>query len=453
MRVRSSSVCVGACVALSLFAQSALAASARNGASETWVGTWGYVSAPLPPGVTPPAPTPPAPPAAVPLGVPAPPPPAPPPRPAPPAPLLDNPGNVPIEPLAADLVNTTVRQVVRVSAGGQRLRLRFSNEGGADAVTLGSVHVAKAGADGAIIPGSDHAVTFEGQSNVVMPPSAPVLSDPIDLATNSLDKLYVSIHLPGPVSARATRALFQYVAGTPGDFTGAATLPQVKLMRVPVFLTLVEVQPGKATNVLVTLGDSITEGAASTANAFRSWPDKLAERLASHNWAVVNAGISGNRLLRYGAGPNALARLDRDVLSVPGVKAIILLEGINDIGRGFTPAGPTEPVTAEALEAADKQIIARAHEHGIRVIGATLTPYQGAGYASPAGETVRTELNNWIKTGGAFDGVIDFAPAVADSANPLTFAKAYNDRDHLHPNDAGYKAMADAVNLAVITGK
>src|SRR5690349_20694874 len=143
-------------------------------------------------------------------------------------------------------------------------------------------------------------------------------------------------------------------------------------MRVPVFLTLVEVQPVKATNVLVTLGDSITEGAASTANAFRSWPDQLAERLAGHNWAVVNAGISGNRLLRYGAGPNALARLDRDVLSVPGVKAIILLEGINDIGRGFYP--PTEPVTAEALIAADKQIIARAHAHGILVYGATLTP-------------------------------------------------------------------------------
>ena len=453
MRIRYLGACVGAYLAFASVAQGAMAVAAKGGANELWVGTWGYVSAPLPPGVTPPAPTPPPPPAAMPLGVPAAAPAAPAPRPTPPAPLLDNPGNVPVELVATDLVNTTVRQVVRVSIGGQRVRLRFSNEGGADAVTLGSVHVAKAGADGAIVPGSDHAVTFAGQSNVVMPPSAPVLSDPIDLATNSLDKLYVSIHLPGTVSARATRALFQYVAGTPGDFAGTASLPQARLMRVPVFLTLVEVQPAKATNVLVTLGDSITEGAASTANAFRSWPDQLAARLAAHNWAVVNAGISGNRLLRYGAGPNALARLDRDVLSVPGIKAIILLEGINDIGRGFTTAGPTEPVSVEALEAADKQIIARAHEHGIRVIGATLTPYQGAGYASPAGENVRTELNNWIKTSGAFDGVIDFAPAVADSANPLTFAKAYNDRDHLHPNDAGYKAMADAVDLKVITGK
>jgi lysophospholipase L1-like esterase len=167
---------------------------------------------------------------------------------------------------------------------------------------------------------------------------------------------------------------------------------------------------------------------------------------------VVNAGISGNRLLRYGAGPNALARLDRDVLSVPGVKAIILLEGINDIGRGFGPGGNPEPVTLEALKAADEQIIARAHEHGIRVIGATLTPYKGASYAAPAGEEVRQGLNNWIKTGGAFDAVIDFAPAVADAADPLTFDKRFNDRDHLHPNDAGYKAMADAVSLPVITG-
>jgi lysophospholipase L1-like esterase len=224
-------------------------------------------------------------------------------------------------------------------------------------------------------------------------------------------------------------------------------------MRVPSFLTLVEVQTAQPTGVVVALGDSITEGALSTANAFRSWPDQLADRLAPRHWAVVNAGIGGNRLLRYGAGPNALARMDRDVFAVPGLKAVILLEGINDIGRGFTPSGPTEPVTAEALEAADLQIIARAHEHGVRVIGATLTPYQGAAYASPVGEKVREALNTWIKTSGAFDGVIDFAPAVADADDPLTFAKAYNDRDHLHPNDAGYKAMAEAVNLTVITGK
>jgi len=284
----------------------------------------------------------------------------------------------------------------------------------------------------------------------VVPAGAPTLSDAIELPTKALDRLYISIHVPGPMTLRAARTLFEYVAGTPGDFAAAAALPGVRLMRVPVLVTLVESQVTAPTSVVVTLGDSITEGAASTANAFRSWPDRLAERVVGHHWAVVNAGISGNRLLRYGAGPSALARLDRDVLSVPGIKAIIVMEGINDIGRGLGAANSTEPVTAEALEAADEQIIARAHEHGIRVIGATLTPYEGASYASAAGETAREALNTWIKSSGAFDAVIDFAPVVADQANPLTFAKAYNDRDHLHPNDAGYNAMGDAVDLSVL---
>ena len=158
-------------------------------------------------------------------------------------------------------------------------------------------------------------------------------------------------------------------------------------------------------------------------------------------------------MLAYGTGPNALARFDRDVLSVPGVKAVILLEGINDIGRGFAPQGQTEPVTADALIAANKQIIERAHEHGIRVIGATLTPYRGAGYSSDRGEAVRQALNDWIRTGGEFDGVIDFAPAVADKADPLKIDPAFNDGDKLHPNDAGYQAMADAIDLSVLTGR
>ncbi|MGC1459056.1 MAG: SGNH/GDSL hydrolase family protein [Steroidobacteraceae bacterium] len=417
-------------------------------AEDNWIGVWGYVIAPPAPG---PAPAPfvlPQP-AVTPLGTP----PAPTAPPAPrafPAPLLENPGNVPVDVATAEIRNTTVRQVVRVTADGSRLRLRFSNEDSPEPLTLGAVHVGLAAADGTVVAGTDHAVTFNGQSGIVIPASAPALSDAIDLPTKALDRLYISVHVPGTMGLRAGRSLFDYVAGTAGDFSASATLPGVRLMRVPVLVTLVESLPTAPTNVLVTLGDSITEGAASTALAFRGWPDRLAERLVGHHWAVVNVGISGNRLLRYGAGPSALARLDRDVLSVPGIKAIIVLEGINDIGRGLGTANSTEPVTAEALEAADKQIIARAHEHHIRVIGATLTPYQGASYAAPAGEAAREALNTWIKTSGAFDAVIDFAPAVADPENPLTFAHAYNDRDHLHPNDAGYKAMADAVDLAVL---
>jgi lysophospholipase L1-like esterase len=422
-------------------------------AQADWIGTWGYVTAPLPPGPATPAALPVVSSTAIPLGpIPAAPGPAAP-RPAPPAPLLENPGGVPVEAAPTDLSNVTVRQLVRVSMGGRQLRLRISNEGGADAMTLGAVHVGEAGPDGAVIVGTDRAVTFDGRPGVTAPASSPVLSDPIDLPTKALDRLYISVYSPGAIPARAPRALFQYVSGVGGDLTASARLPKVRLMRVQPFVTLVETQTTAPANVVVTLGDSITEGVTSTSNAFRGWPDRLAERLAGSNWAVVNAGISGNRLLRYGAGPTALARLDRDVLSVPGVKAIILLEAINDIGRSFAPTGAREPVTLEALEAADKQIITRAHEHGIRVIGATLTPYQGAAYASPEGEAVREAYNQWIKTGGAFDGVIDFAPAVALASNPLTFDPQYNIRDHLHPNDAGYKVMGDAIDLKVITGR
>jgi lysophospholipase L1-like esterase len=268
---------------------------------------------------------------------------------------------------------------------------------------------------------------------------------------DALEKLIISIHVPGALS-RTGHSLFQYVSGVPGNQTAAPQLPSQRIMRLPALVTQVEVDPVSANAVIVALGDSITEGALSTSNAFRGWPDRLAERLAAakSNWSVVNAGIGGNRLLRYGTGPNALARLDRDVIGVPGVKAIILLEGINDIGRGFTTLGPQDPVTLEALIAADKQIIARAHAHGIKVIGAMLTPYQGAAYASPAGEQVRTGLNSWIKTGGAFDGVVDFAAATADPANPLTFRADYNLRDKLHPNDAGYQAMANAIDLGLL---
>jgi lysophospholipase L1-like esterase len=363
-------------------------------------------------------------------------------------PVILNPGNLPIDvSTQGELVNLTVRQAVRVSVGGARLRLRFTNEGGVAPLSLGAVRVGLAGPDGTVI-GGGKAVTFDGAASSVAPPGSPLISDPIDLPTRALDKLYVSIFLPAPAT-RDVGTTWSYVAGQRGDFTAAASLPGAKLMGAPALVSQVMVEPARPTNVVVTLGDSITEGATSTTLAFRSYPDRLAERLAAAgaNWSVVNVGIGGNRLLRQGAGPSALARLDRDVLSVPGVKAIILMEGINDIGRGNI-----EPVTAEALIAADKQIIARAHAKGIRVIGATLTPYKGAAYATEAGEQVRQALNRWISTGGAFDGVIDFATPVADRADPLSFGPGMNTRDHLHPNDAGYKAMADSIDLSVVTG-
>jgi lysophospholipase L1-like esterase len=432
----------------SLLMAGAGAGAAPHSVAESWIGTWGYASLPPPPGVPIPVLAPPAPSSPAPLGIFNSAPPAP--RPAAPLPPIDNPGNLPVDLLSGEQSNVTVRQVVRVSQGGSRLRLRFSNENGADDVPLGAVHVAQAGLDGMIVPGSDRIVTFSGQPSTILPAGAPVLSDPLNLTTHALEKLYISTYLPGAVPTHAPRFLFQYVAAKPGDFTSAATLPGARLMHIPPYVTLVEVLPTAPTGVVVTLGDSITQGSGSTANAFRGWPDRLAERLATQHWAVVNAGIGGNRLLRYGLGPSALARFDRDVLSVPGLKVIILLEGINDIGVGLRNTSATDQVTAEALEAADRQIIERAHEHGVRIIGATLTPYQGSAYASSAGEMVREGLNHWIRSSGAFDGVIDFSPAVADPANPLAYDRRYNDTDHLHPNDTGYKAMVDAIDLSLI---
>jgi len=440
---------------LTLAAAAPLAAAPKADApaapNSAWVGAWAYVASPLPPGQQPPTPIPLLAGPAVPLG-PAAGPPAPPSAPK----KIDNPGGLPVDPGAAELADATIRQIVRVSAAGGQVRLRLSNENGVETLAIGAAHVGLAGPDGTILPGTDHAVTFAGLPGTNIPAGAPLLSDPVALPVKALDRLAVSLYAPGRLPVRSARGLWQYVAGQPGDSTSAATLPDPRIARAPAILTEVEVAPTAPTHVVVTLGDSITEGAASTINVFRGWPDRLAERLAAlpgkEKWAVVNAGISGNRLLTYGSGPNALARLDRDVLSVPGVKAVILLEGINDIGRSFTPKGSVELVTADALIAADRQIIERAHEHGIRVIGATLTPYKGATYWSEKGEAVREALNAWIRTSGAFDAVIDFAPTVADKADPLRFDPRFNDGDKLHPNDAGYQAMADAIDLRLVTG-
>jgi lysophospholipase L1-like esterase len=230
-------------------------------------------------------------------------------------------------------------------------------------------------------------------------------------------------------------------------------MPGAALVRSGALISEVDIVSSSAKRVVVTLGDSITEGFGSTVNEFRGWPDRLAERLAENratrDWSVVNAGINSNRLLHDGPGAGAMARFDRDVLSVPGVAAVILMEGINDIGYSTTV--PPEAVTAGDIIAAYEQLVQRAHARGIAVFGATLMPYEGAHYYAPAGEQIRRIVNDWIRSSGGFDGVIDFDAALRDPASPAQVNPSLQRGDHLHPNDSGYAAMADAVDLKLFS--
>jgi lysophospholipase L1-like esterase len=351
----------------------------------------------------------------------------------------------------ANFVNVTVRQIVRLSAPALRVRIRLSNEFGLTPMTLGAVHIAQLAEGGSIIPGSDHVVTFSGQRSVSIPAAAPMLSDPIEWRLPSLTRLAVSIFLPQETIPPAHR-VSEYVSLS-GNFAGAQQMPGAELLRSGALVSGIEIISDSAARVIVTFGDSITEGFGSTANEFHGWSDRLAERLtrspATRGWSVVNAGINSNRLLHSNPGADALARFDRDVLSVPGVAAVIVLEGINDIGYSHTV--PAEAVTAGEIIDAYAQIIARAHEHGIAVIGGTITPFEDSHYYEPQGEQVRQSVNRWIRTSGAFDGVVDFDSALRDAAHPSRLAPSLERGDHLHPNDAGYAAMAGAIDLHLFT--
>ena len=356
-------------------------------------------------------------------------------------------------PTSPELNDATLRQIVHVSIGGASIRVRFSNTFGATPLEISSAHVAVSAGPGAIRPDSDKALTFSGQPSVSIPAGAPIFSDPLAFNLAAQSDLAITIHIataPDAVTTHPGSRATSYLQS--GDAVSAADLSSATKVEHWYFLDDVDVQSSAAAGAVVTFGDSITDGAHSTENANTRWPDDLARRLAANKKTagigVLNEGIGGNRLLHDMTGPNALARFDRDVLSQSGVRWLIILEGINDLGaHGRTPLRDEKIPTAQELIAAYQQMILRAHTHRIRVFGATILPYQGAGYFSSVGEADRQTINQWIRTSGAFDAVIDLDAATRDPQKPTQLAPTADSGDHLHPGDVGYKAMADAIDL------
>lgn len=353
----------------------------------------------------------------------------------------------------------TVREIVHISIGGSQIRIRLSNAYGKEPLEIGAVHVAVHAEGSGIALNSDHVAVFSGRARVTIPPDALALSDPIALPVAPLSDLVISIYLPNHVVGSGIHYAAQqttYVAS--GDVTGAMDLPAATTLTSWVFLTGVDVLEPKA-SALVAFGDSITDGYASTNDANHRWPNYLAARLLSASKpelvAVLDEGIGGNRILHdpntnIAFGVNGLARFDRDVLAQPGVKYVIVLEGINDLGHAGPDTFPAEQVSAEDIIAGLKQLISRAHEKGLKVYGGTLTPFAGTafgGYFSEDKEGKRKAVNEWIRTSHSFDAVIDFDKTVQDPARPDHIAAPFDSGDHLHPNDAGYKGMADSIDL------
>jgi lysophospholipase L1-like esterase len=362
-------------------------------------------------------------------------------------------------PVPGSFANRTIRQIVHLSLGGDRIRIRLSNEFGSRPVLIAAASVAVAGAGSDVVAASLRPVTFGGSKSIIIPPGAPALSDPVELAVGSLSDLAVSLYLPAATELGTVHQTGQQTAyvSAAGDFSASADFPAADKFVNRFFLSGVMVEASAAAHAVAILGDSISDGTRSTVDANARWPDVLARRLqeAGLAVAVLNQGIAGNRVLSDGAGVSALARFDRDIASQPGVSHVVIFLGINDIGWPGTAIEPNATVrSAEEIIAGYRQLIERAHMRSIEAIGSPLTPFENAfagapnqGYFSADKEAKRRAVNNWIRTRGAFDAVIDFEHVLADPAHPSAIMQDYDSGDHLHPNDAGYKAMGESVDL------
>lgn len=361
--------------------------------------------------------------------------------------------------------NQTIRMVIRPTLEGDTLRVKLSNSFGNVALHVGEAHIALVDQNGQVSSASDHVLRFAGSTDVIVPAGAPMLSDPVSLHVDAFTQVAVSIYIPDRTEISNCHGLAKnssYLAAE--NQTGRSILAAPVRKDSWYFLSGIEVLAPISQSAIVAFGDSITDGAGTSAGEYADWPDQLVVRLYKARRrsaiAVINEGISGNRILHDAAGASALARFDRDVLANPGAKYLFVLEGINDIGfprirmeELHLPSGDIknpfvgQKVSAEEITGGLEQLIQRAHAAGMRVIGATLTPFEGTNSWDQEGESIRQSVNQWIRSGGAYDEVVDFDAVIRDPEHPRRMRAAYDSGDHIHPSAAGYKAMANAIDL------